>query len=322
MTFFRKHSSFRPAALGLLLFGTAALAQETSQPVQSVSQPPMVKLNVIVLDSKNNPVTDLRQEDFHVFEGDTPQTISHFSKEDVPISYGLLIDSSGSLKTQFKGVIGAANTVIKSNGPDDETLIVRFISSDKIELTQDFTSNKEVLHNSLNSIQVEGGQTAVIDALYVAAERIGKHRPEEDIARRRRALILISDGEDRNSSFKKDELSKLLRKQNIQIFIIGLIGELDKDGGHIRKSAREKAVALLEELAKETGGLAFFPRSASELQTVSSTIVRHLHTQYLIGYSPIKVNEGSYRKARIKLVDVPGRDKRRVVARPGYTLPR
>src|SRR5688572_14655309 len=133
MAFFPKLSSLGAAVLGLLLSGTA-VAQETNQPVQPVSTPAAVKLNVLVLDNKNIPVTDLSKEDFQVFEGNTAQTISFFSKEHTPVSYGLLIDSSGSLKSQFKDVIGAASTVIKGNRPDDETFIVRFIGSDKIEM--------------------------------------------------------------------------------------------------------------------------------------------------------------------------------------------
>jgi Ca-activated chloride channel family protein len=321
MNFSRGPSSFLPAALAALLLAACAHAQETIKKAEGGPQSSTVLLNVLVTDDEQSqPVADLRQEDFQVFEGDAPQTISFFSKEDVPVSYGLLVDNSGSLRSQFGGVLEAARTVVKSNRPDDETFLVRFISSDKIQLVQDFTSDKERLLRHLDTLYVERGQTAVIDAIYVSAERLARHRPGEDLTLRRRALILITDGEERGSSFKKDELIKLLRKQNIQIFSIGLIKALDEEAGLISKSPRDKAVGLLKELAKETGGLAFFPRSPPELQAISKTIALHLHRQYVIGYTPAgKTGKGSYRKARIKLVDAPGRGKLKVVARPGYT---
>lgn len=310
---------------------TCCLLPSRTTPVLSQSQqlqsaPPQqqtVKLNMLVLDSKNNSVTDLRQEDFQVFENDEPQTISSFSKEDVPVSYCLLIDRSGSLNSQFKSVLEAASIIIKSNRPQDETMLVSFISSGKIELIQNFTSDKEVLLNSLKSLETEGGQTAVIDAVHVGVETLGKHRPLEDISQRRRVLIVITDGEERGSAYRKDDLIKLIRKQNVQIFIIGLIGKLDKEAGFIRLSPRDKAITLLEDIAKESGGHVLFESKSDNLQSIANRTASYLHTQYVIGYNPTgKAGKDSQRKARVKLIDTPGRDKIKVIARPGYTAPR
>lgn len=305
-----------------LLTASVLIVRPQSQPPNEPQQP-LVKLNVLVLDNKNHPVLDLRQDDFQVFEGDAPQTVSFFSKEDAPVSYGLLIDSSGSLKSQFTGVLRAGRTIVEANKPDDETFLLRFISSDKIYMEQEFSADKEALRVKLNGFGVEGGQTAIIDAVYLAAEYLKKSK--QGNSSRRHALILITDGEDRSSYMKKEELIKLLRSSNVQIFVIGLVNELDKESGLIRKSPREKAVALLEEMAKETGGHAFFARSSSDLETIATDIARALHTQYVIGYNPIVKagkDKDSARKARVKLLDAPGRGKLKAIVRPVYAAPR
>ncbi len=307
----------------ILLAGAVGLAQDTSKPAQSIPSPPLMRVNVLVLDNKGKPVTDLSQNDFQVFENDEPQTLSFFSKEDIPVSYGLLIDSSGSLRTQFKGIIEAAKAIVNSNNSADETFVVRFIGTDIIELVQDLTADKKKLFDALDILKVAGGQTAVIDAIYISADHIANHRPEVDATPRRHALVVVTDGEERGSKrYSEDELIKLLRKINVQVFVIGLTSELDKEGGLIRRSPRERAVTLIEKLGKEAGGVGFFPKSASELQTVAGDITRYLHMQYVVGYNPnVKASKDSYHKLRIKLIDAPGREKYRVIVRPGYTAP-
>lgn len=322
MTHPRKRSPAPLIIFALLLFGVAPRAQETTKPAQVVQQPAAMKLSVLVLDKKGQPVADLRREDFQVLEGNEPQTISFFSKEDVPVSYGLLIDSSGSLRQQFPKIIGAGKLIVSGGGPSDEGFLVRFISGDKINLVHDFTADKAVLLDRIGSFETEGGQTAVIDALYQSAVHLAKHKPEEDVTRQRRALILVSDGEERGSRMRQEELIEFLRKSDIQVFIIGLVKDLDSEGSFIRKSPRVKAVALLEELAKETGGRAFLPESPSEMRDAALELARHLHSQYVIGYNPAaRPGKDSYRKVRVKLIDAPGRDKLKVIARAGYTAP-
>ena len=98
-----------------------------------------------MIDRNNRPINNVRQNEFRIFEDGVPQTIESFSREEVPISYGLAVDTSASLRSQIQSVIDAAKTIINSNKPGDETFLVRFISSDKIETEQDFTSNKDLL---------------------------------------------------------------------------------------------------------------------------------------------------------------------------------
>ncbi|HEU4875039.1 MAG TPA: VWA domain-containing protein, partial [Pyrinomonadaceae bacterium] len=124
----------------------------------------LVQLHVRVIDRNNRPINNVPEGAFHVFEDGVAQRIESFTREEVPISYGLAVDTSGSLRSQLQSVIDAGKTIINANKPGDETFLVRFISSDKIETVQDFTASKEQLLDGLDSFYVEGGQTAVIDA--------------------------------------------------------------------------------------------------------------------------------------------------------------
>lgn len=278
----------------------------------------LVNLNVRVIDRNNRPIGDVRQEEFLVFENGVPQPIFSFSKEEVPVSYGLAIDTSGSLRSQLAQVIEAGKTIINSNKPGDETFLVRFISSDKIEQVLDFTSNTEDLIDSIDTLYTEGGQTAVVDAVYVSAEHVAQYKKGGIDDRRRRALIVVTDGEDRGSQYKQEELFERLREEDVQIYVIGFVNELDKEGNFIRKSPREKAVNLVNRLAKETGGRAFFPESLSELPKIADEIVRDLRTQYIVSYSPTnKARDGSFRAIRVTVADATGKDKRIALTRTG-----
>jgi Ca-activated chloride channel homolog len=278
----------------------------------------LVNLNVRVIDRNNRPINNVRQEDFHIFEDGIAQPIEYFSTEEVPISYGLAVDTSGSLRSQLLSVIDAAKTIIGSNKTGDETFLVRFISSDKIETVQDFTANRDLLMDGLDSLYVEGGQTAIVDAVYLTSEHVAEYKKGDESDRRRRALIVITDGEDRNSFYKQDQLFAKLREEDVQIFVIGFVNELDKEGGLIRKSPREKAVALITRLATETGGRAFFPQSLSELPEIANQIIRDLRTQYVLAYNPTnKARDGSYRAIKVTVDQGSSSDRRIALTRNG-----
>ena len=282
----------------------------------------LVNLNVRVIDRNNRPIDNVHKEEFHVFEDGVPQPIFNFSREEVPISYGLAVDTSGSLRTQLASVIDAAKSIINSNKPGDETFLVKFISSDKIETVQDFTPSKDLLMDGLENLYTEGGQTAIIDAVYLSAEHVAEYKKGNDNDRRRRALILVTDGEDRNSFYKEPQLFQRLREEDVQIYVIGFISELDKDAGFIRKSPRDKAVALINKLATDTGGRAFFPQSISELPEIANAIVRDLRTQYVLSYDPTnKTRDGSYRAIRVTVDDGQQHDKRIALTRSGRLAP-
>ena len=278
----------------------------------------LVQLHVRVIDRNNKPINNVGQNEFHIFEDGVPQTVESFTREEVPISYGLAVDTSGSLRSQLQSVIDAGKTIINSNKSGDETFLVRFISSDKIETVQDFTSSKDLLMDGLDSFYVEGGQTAIIDAVYLSAEHVSEYRKGDEGDRRRRALIVITDGEDRNSFYKQEQLFARLREEDVQIFVIGFVNELDKEAGLIRKSPREKAVGLINKLASETGGRAFFPESVADLPQIANEIIRDLRTQYVLSYNPTnKVQDGSFRAIKVTVDQPSGSDKRIALTRTG-----
>lgn len=284
----------------------------------------LVNLNVRVIDRANRPVNDVRQDEFKVFEDGVPQQIFSFTRAEVPISYGLVVDNSGSMKSQLEKVVDATRTIIEQNKPGDETFLERFVGSDEITILQDFTANKEDLMDAMDKLYTEGGQTAVLDAVYLAAEHVGKHKKGDALNdKRRRALILVTDGEDRSSYYKQAQLFEFLRENDVQIYIIGFVNELDAQGGLIRKSSKDKAVNLLNKLATETGGRAFYPTSLTELPGIADEITKDLRTQYVVSYSPTnKRRDGTFRKVNVRIEDAGKRDKRIAVTRPGYTAPR
>jgi len=166
--------------------------------------------------------------------------------------------------------------------------------------------------DGLDSFYVEGGQTAIIDAVYLSAEHVSEYKKGDEGDRRRRALIVITDGEDRNSFYKQEQLFARLREEDVQIFVIGFVNELEKEAGFIRKSPRDKAVNLINKLASETGGRAFFPESVAELPQIANEIIRDLRTQYVISYNPTnKTQDGTYRAIKVT-VDQPSDSEKRI----------
>ena len=279
----------------------------------------LVNLNVRVVDRFNRPISSLSKEDFTVYEDKVPQNITYFSQSEVPINYSLVIDNSGSLRFQLEKVIEASKIIVGTNKPEDETGVIRFISSSKIEILQDFTNDRTELFDALDNMYVEGGQTAIIDAVYLAAEKVEEYeKTQNPTDRKRRALVLVSDGEDRNSFYKEEQLFELLREADVQIYAIGFVNELDKEGGLIRKSPQKKAKNFLTKLAEETGGKAYFPDNLGELNGIAADIARELRTQYLISYEPTNPDkDGSFRNIRVTVKDGPKKEKRIAIARTG-----
>ena len=278
----------------------------------------LVTLQIRVIDRSNRPINNISKESFHVFEDGVSQTVETLNKEEVPISYGLAVDTSLSLRNQIQSVLDAAKIIINSNKRGDETFVERFISSDKINIEKEFTENKDELIDAIDNLYLEGGQTAVIDGVYLAAEHVADHKKGDDSDRRRRALIVITDGEDRHSYYTEPQLLQRLREEDVQIYVIGFVNDLDKEAGFIKKSPQEKAVALINKFASETGGRAFFPQSLSELPEIASSIVRDMRTQYVLTYNPTnKERDGTYRAIRVNVDDGPQRDKRVALTRSG-----
>jgi Ca-activated chloride channel family protein len=276
-----------------------------------------VNLNVRVVDRNNRSIGNLQQQDFKVYEDNVLQPIDYFTKSEVPTNYSLVVDNSGSLRQQIEKVIEAGKIIIGSNRPDDETSIIRFVNSEKIEILQNFTSNKADLIDALDKMFIDGGKTAIIDAIYLAAEQVDEYEKTRDPNdRKRRALILVSDGEDRDSFYKEQQLFGLLKETDVQIYVIGFVGDLDKEGGFISKSPQGKAKAFLERLATETGGKVYFPPDVSELNNIAADIARELRTQYSISYTPTNdKKDGTIRSIKVAVPDGPNKQKRIALTR-------
>lgn len=288
------------------------------KPMATVFDGVDTRLSVIATDSQGSSVNDLNQEDFQVFEDGVPQTISSFSKEQVPLLYGLAIDTSGSMRTTLDLAIGTSKAIIQADGPNDETLLVRFISSDKVETVQDFTSDQMALNKGLDSLYIEGGQSAILDAVYLSAQRVAQHKfPNNPL---RRAIILITDGDERASYYSMEDLLKLLRKIDVQLFAISL-GKEDRKGAMLNQNQLQRSVDLLTKLATETGGHAFFPKSIAELQAVVNQMTNLIRTEYVIRYKPTSsVVAGKYRRVSVNIAAKPGREKWSALTRAGYII--
>jgi len=279
----------------------------------------LVNINVRVVDRSNRPINSLTQNDFKIYEENVLQPIEFFSKSEVPTNYSLVIDNSNSLRPQIEKVIEASKILIAANRPDDETSIIRFVSSSKIEILQPFTNNKADLNETLDDLFTEGGQTAIIDAVYLAAEKVNEYeKSSNQNDRKRRALILISDGEDRNSYYKEQQLFELLKETDVQIFVVGFVNDLSTEGGLITKSKQAKAKAFLEKLATETGGKVYFPNSVGELNGIAQDISSELRLQYSIGYSPTNpAQDKTFKNIKVVVADGPKKEKRIAITRTG-----
>ncbi len=281
----------------------------------------LVNINVRVVDRNSRPINGLKPSDFTILEDGIPQKIDFFSQSEVPTNYSLVVDNSGSLRRQIEKVIEATKILVNYNKPEDETMVIRFVSRDKIEIRQEFTNKKEYINDALDNFNIEGGQTAVRDAVYLAAQHVGSYeksgKPDD---RKRRALILVTDGEDRDSFYTEPQLFQMLREADVQIYVIGFIEDLDKESGFIRKSEQSRSKSFLEKLASETGGKAFFPTGVEQLNTIAKDIASEMRTQYSIGYIPSNEKEdGTFRQIRVSVADGPKQEKRIALTKAGRT---
>lgn len=281
----------------------------------------LVNISVRVVDRNNRPINNLPQSDFKIYEDGILQEIGFFSRSEVPTNYSLLVDNSGSLRSQIEQVIEAGKYLVNANRKDDETAILRFVSSDKIEVLQDFSKNKTDLNDALDNMYIEGGQTAIIDAVYLAVERLNESSTaQKDLDRTRRAIVLVTDGEDRSSYYSEAQLMELLKESDVQIFVVGFVKGLSDDKGFISKSPQGKAKSFLERLASATGGKSYFPAGPSEMTTIAKDIASELRMQYSIGYIPSNdKKDGSFRNIRVAIPDGPGGAKRIAITRAGRT---
>jgi len=265
-----------------------------------------VVLNASVLDDNGRIVNDLKQDDFHVFEDGVQQTIAAFQHQDIPVSMGMLIDNSGSMRDKRMAVNTAALDLVRASNPQDEAFIVNF--SDEAFIDQDFTSDIGRLRDGLAHIDSKGG-TALYDAVVASADQLAKgaKRPKQ-------VLLIVTDGEDNASSLNLEQTIR--RVQDLQGPVVYSIGLLFGDSGGGREAHRAKRALQL--LSSETGGIAYFPKSLDNVDQICAEVAHDIRNQYTIGYHSTKpASQGGYRIVKVQAA-APGHGRLTVRTRSGY----
>jgi Ca-activated chloride channel family protein len=265
-----------------------------------------VVLNATVLDDKQHLVNTLAKDDFRVSEDGVLQTITSFQHQDIPISLGILVDNSGSMRTKRQAVNTAALDLVHYSNPDDESFIVNF--SDEAYIDQDFTANVNKLRDGLSHIDSKGG-TALYDAIMASADYLTKNGK-----RSKQVLLVITDGEDNASSTTLEETVR--RIQDLQGPVVYSIGLLYDDSGGGREARRARRA--LEMLSNETGGISFFPKNLGQVDEIAGEVAKDIREQYTIGYHSTKPpSQGGFRMVRVE-AHAKGYNKLVVRTRTGY----
>jgi Ca-activated chloride channel homolog len=275
----------------------------------------LVVVHTTVVDKNGQFVAGLKKENFRLFEDSVTQNIVSFSQEDVPVSMGIVIDTSGSMRNKFDEVTKAALALMRASNPDDEVFLIGF--NEEVQLIEDYTNDADLINDDLNNTVVMGG-TALWDAIYLSVQK------SQSGSKPKKAVIVITDGEDRDSYYKLDEMVAKVQESDVQVYGIGFLNEAPDKGlfGHWSKSEPEKAHDALVRISDETGGKAFFPKSINDIHTIVSQIAFELRNQYSISYVPSNgARDGTWRRIRIALDPAPTAGQR-VRYRAGYFAPK
>jgi Ca-activated chloride channel family protein len=307
--------------------GFTAAQGDSKNTEKSKDAPVEVKANVKVLDGSGNYVNDLKLENLKIFEDGVEQKITYFARKEPVLNLGLVIDNTGSMRPQLDRLIRLGGGFVDSLGAKDEAFAVRFVSSQKIEVVQEWTADKFRLKRGLENMYIEGGLSAVIDALYLSSEKL-LEREQKDKSKRY-ALVLISDAEDRHSFYKTEEMLARLKDTDIQIFVIAITSELAKNRTTDPSQARKpKATAekLAQRLSFETGGGAYVlgaKYTDEDLANITKLIMDEIRSQYVVGYkSTNKSRDGSARKLRVQIADGEKGEKRPGFIRESFVVPK
>jgi Ca-activated chloride channel homolog len=243
-----------------------------------------VVLHATVVDDKQRIVTTLDKGDFNVFENGSPQTITSFRHEDIPVAMGIVVDNSGSMREKRQKVNAAALNLVRSSNPNDEVCVVNF--NDEYYLDQDFTSNIGKLKAGLEKIEARGG-TALYDAVVATADHLKK-----DAKLDKKVILVVTDGEDNESSESLEQAVRRLQAENgPTVYTIGIL-EKEEHPKHAKRA--------LQIMSEKTGGIAFFPQTLDEVDAISRTVAHDIRTQYTIGYKPTTPKaQGGYRQVKV-----------------------
>jgi Ca-activated chloride channel family protein len=285
------------------------------------------KANLMVLDADGKFANDIKLEDLKIYEDGTEQKITYLAKKEDALNIGLVMDNTGSMKYQLEKITAAGATIVASLRSQDEAFLVRFVNSDKIETIQDWTADKAGLNEALAKMFIDGGRSAIIDAIYLSAEKI-LEREKADKAKRY-AIILFTDGEERDSFYKREELFELLKGSDVQIFVIGLTQDLSdrKNEYTKKKNSKTNAENLIKLSALKTGDAAFILQGKNkELENALvqslKAILTELNSQHVIGYtSTNQKRDGLSRKSTVQIADGAKGEKRQAFIRESFVVP-
>jgi Ca-activated chloride channel homolog len=275
----------------------------------------LVLVDAAVTDRSGRSVTGLEKTHFQVWEDKVQQEIRYFSAEEVPVSLGIVFDVSGSMAGKLPIARDAVTRLLKAGNPEDEYALIEF--RDHPQVTQDFTSNIADFHNRLAFVS-SSGWTALYDAVYLGIQKLRQGH------NRRKALLLVTDGEDNHSRYTFDDVKELAKESDIRLFAIGIPGyptlKLGSSMIDARKGSHYPGQDILQELVDLTGGQAFFTRDLRKLDDFCAKISDSLRNEYVIGYVPTnRAKDGKWRKLHLKVNDV---SHVSVHARSGYNAPK
>ena len=295
----------RTAACGVVLILTGALVTAQQQPTVFKSDTRLVVCHTTVIDKGGHLVTNLTKDAFTVTENGVPQEIRLFKREDVPVSMGLIIDNSGSMRDKRAKVEAASLALVKDSNPEDEVFVVNFNDEAFLDLPhgKNFTSDIKEMEEALTRIDSRGG-TAMRDAIRMSIDHL-KEKAHKD----KRVLVVVTDGNDNSSVVTLENLVKAAQQSEVLIYGVGLLGEEER-----REAVR--AQRALKSLAEATGGAAFFPKELAEVDKIAHQVAHDIRNQYTISYSPSNTAmDGTFRQIKIT-VKAPGNPT--VRSRSGY----
>lgn len=250
----------------------------------------MVVLHVAVSDDRGQAVENLSGKSFRVFEDKVEQKVSLFSHEDIPLTLGLVVDNSGSMREKRAQVSAAAMTFVKTSNPQDEAFVVNFNDEYYLDTDGEFTNDQQNMSDALARIDSRGS-TALYDAVIGSLNHLKKGHKD------RRVLLLVTDGEDTASRSSFADAIRAAEKSNATIYAIGVFSQDDRktDKKMIRNSTR-----VLTQLAEATGGQAFFPETLDEVTPLCQQVAKEIRDQYTIGYYPTNAaTDGTFRTVRV-----------------------
>ena len=285
---------------------------EVDRSLQASAKPIKVSVDLVlvpvtVTDPMDRIVTGLDREDFEIRDGKESQEIRHFSREDAPVSLGIILDSSGSMKDKVERAREAVTEFLTTANMQDEFFLIRF--ADKPETISGFGASVEDIQSHL-VMTIPKGRTALLDAVYLGISQMKQARFQ------RRALLVISDGGDNHSRYTEGELKSLVKEADVTIYAIGIYDHYF--------ASQEEALgpALLDEIATSTGGRAFTVDNPNELSKVARRIGVTLRDQYLLGYRPSAVRrDGKWHKIKVRMRLRKHSPQFHVYAKSGYYAP-